>query len=537
MSDAAIPLSVKTPQIESPLDAAGRGLNLQSMAQGIQLNKARLDEERLKVQQAQEDQRDQQTIQQGYAQYPGDFKKVRELIAPKVNTRNLANFDKAVQEHASGMAKMSQDEIALRKERYGLLANHLGAVLETKPNDKSPEAVAARAAEWAKQATLVKSKGLDPEGQIPLQYPGDEALPGIDVTLRGSEAHMKTEEARRKQEDEAIKEKRAAAVEGRAAALAPSALSAAETKASLAARQAAAPVLSEAATKEEYATLYSNLDPKVAKEFPKPETFDPKTTPAKIRKLGQTSQQQATTELTQAQRDEQRERDMNLDRHQQALEAIALSRAARERGETANSQAVNKRQFQREVSKLKEEEESTAAIRAKLETAIKEGQTYVDEKGTVKTMKAASGDEGQTADALKQQMRNSYATLTNRLKRITADKNDLGQELGMGITVPTPAIHAALDADLARVSKYGQAAPAPAKPVPAGAPPVAPPPPAAPVAPPAGAPPSAPARPPQQKSGRVSVTLPDGNVYTFKDQDTLNKFAEKNGLTMAPGKQ
>lgn len=490
MADSSIPLSVRPVQIDSPIDSIQRGLSLKGMAQGIELNRARLDEERLKVQQAQEDQRDQQTIQQGYAQYPGDFKKVREVIAPKVNTRNLANFDKAVQEHASGMAKMSQDDIALRKERYGLLANHLGAVLETKPNDKSPEAVAARAAEWAKQATLVKSKGLDPDGQIPLQYPGDETLPGIDVTLRGSEAHMKTEEARRKQEDEAVKERRAAAVEGRAVALAPSALAASETKASLAARQAAAPVLSEAATKEEYAALYGNLDPKVAKDFPKPETFDSETTPDKIRRIGQTSEQQVATGLTAEARDAQRELNKERSRHDQAMEVIQAARAARERGETANSQAVNRRQFQRELSKIKDEEESTAAIRANLESAIKGGQTYVDEKGATRTMKKASDDDNVTANALIQRMRTSYATLTNRLKRITADKNELGQELGMGITVPTPAIHAALDADLARVAKYGQPTPPPAKSAQS-----APPPAVRPVTPPVSAPIAVPANP------------------------------------------
>lgn len=517
MSDAAIPLSVRPMQVDSPLDSVGRAVGLKAAAQGIQLNQARLDEERLKVQQAQEDARDQQTIQQGYAQYPGDFKKVRETIAPKVNTRSLANFDRAVEAHAAGMAKMSQDEIALRKERYSLLANHLGAVMQVKPGDKSPQGVAARAAEWAKQVTLAKANNQDPDNQIPLEFPGDEALPVLDVQLRGDVAHMKSEEDRRKAAEEAEKAKRDAAEETRKAAKAPVELEELQTKAALAARQSAASILASAETQEEYAAHYANLKPDVAKNFPKPDAFDAKKTPGKIRQIGQTSEQQVVTSLTSEQRDAQRETNTERERHDRAMEMIDAARAARERGQTANSQAVDRRMWKRELDKIKQEEESTALQRSDLETALKEGKLYVDSKGVTRNMQDAAKSDDATVNALTQKMKNSYAVLTNRLKRITADKNDLGQELGMGITVPTDKIHSALDADLERVSKIGQVA-TPAAAAPKAAMP-------APVAQPAAKPAAPPAAP-----RPAAVNKPAAAPKAFP-RDRLAGFAKANNMS------
>jgi hypothetical protein len=159
----------------------------------------------------------------------------------------------------------------------------------------------------------------------------------------------------------------------------------------------------------------------------------------------------ATRGLTLQQRNEQAARDSETKRHNQSMEAIDSAKAARERGETANRTAQDRAGWERELNKLKEEEEQTGAIRANLENAIHYGNTYVDEAGKTRPMKTAAKDDNTSETDLQARMRSQYQMMTNRAKRIAADKNSLGEQLGMQLKVPTPAIHASLDKDLNRV--------------------------------------------------------------------------------------
>lgn len=189
-----------------------------------------------------------------------------------------------------------------------------------------------------------------------------------------------------------------------------------------------------------------------------------------IHKRALTADQRDKNAMTQQERDRQDTRDEEIARHNRATEAEANAKAAKDRGETANAKAVDRRQWERDLNKTKEEEERVATLRSNLENAINSnGKTYVDEKGVTKAMKKATDDEKDTPDNLTQRMRSAYQDATNRLKRITADKNSFGQALGMGVTVPTEAVHAALDADNQRVLGPKQQTPAvvnPTAPVP-----------------------------------------------------------------------
>jgi len=171
-----------------------------------------------------------------------------------------------------------------------------------------------------------------------------------------------------------------------------------------------------------------------------------------IHKRALTAVQRDTTATTQQERDRQDTRDEEIARHNRAQEVIETQKAARERGETANSRSVDRRQNQRDFDKAQEDEEHLATLRANLENAIKSGgKTYVDEKGNTKAMKKATDDEKDTPDNLTQRMRTAYQDATNKLKRVVADKNTFGEALGKNFTVQTPTIHAALDADMQRV--------------------------------------------------------------------------------------
>lgn len=171
-----------------------------------------------------------------------------------------------------------------------------------------------------------------------------------------------------------------------------------------------------------------------------------------IHKRALTADQRDKNALTQQERDRQDTRDEEIERHNRAMELEGKIRASRENGQTANSIAVDRRKAQTDLNKAKEDEERLATLRANLENAINSGgKTYVNEKGVTVAMSKAKGDEQDTAENLTQRMRSAYQDATNKLKRVVADKNTFGQALGMGITVPTEAVHAALDADNQRV--------------------------------------------------------------------------------------
>lgn len=477
MGDFTVPLATRTAQIDSPLEAQARGLSLQQMAQGVQMNAAKLKEEQLKAKAAEEDRRDWKTIQDAYGSavqntkpgQPFDYQALRNKIAPSVNPRNLAIHDKTVLEHVTGMSKWDADKIKNDQSQTEAASKHIDAVLSVRPGDNSPEAVAARAAEWAKQVTLAKAKGLDPQNEYdPTHYPGDEALNTIDVGLKGTKLHL----AEAKQAQDIASEK--AEAERKKRLEAPQ-LTIEEQKAADAQRVAATSQLVAAGARSwnDYDALLNSFKPEIARSFPLLPKPDDPSAPLdeevinNLQQIGMTPTAQATSMLTKQQRETQAEANNERKRHNQAMESINAARASRERGETANSQAVNRRQWERELNKLKEEEEVAVAARTNLENALNSGgKLYADEKGTTKAMTTASKDESLTADALGKRMKAQYETLTNRLKRITADKNSLGESLGMQIGVPTPKLHQGFDADLQRIKSIGQAAPTAGVPVP-----------------------------------------------------------------------
>ena len=66
MSAADIPLGIRQPQFQSGSDLLQQGLGMANLATATQLNQARLQEEKAKVQQAAEDREDTNAIQQEF---------------------------------------------------------------------------------------------------------------------------------------------------------------------------------------------------------------------------------------------------------------------------------------------------------------------------------------------------------------------------------------------------------------------------------------------------------------------------------------
>lgn len=227
-----IPLSVDKPQFETPLDAQKQVLGLKQLAgqvaaqgqqqqlgqQDLLLGEQKLQDARDKQRIADEDIRDSDAIKQSYSDAVKstpegkqlDLNSLRNTVASKVSPRALQSFDKSIQEHSIAVAKMGTDQLTQTRELAKELANHVGAVAAVAPDDTSPTGTAARAAEWAKQVTIAKQNGLDPNNQLPTEYPGDDQLGPIDISLRGTALHLADEKTRRETVDAADKKKKEA---------------------------------------------------------------------------------------------------------------------------------------------------------------------------------------------------------------------------------------------------------------------------------------------------------------------------------------
>lgn len=456
---ATIPLMFQNPTIESPLDAQRKAMSLQQLGQTTQMNALRIQQAQQQAKQLQQDQQDDAAIRQAYTDavnstQPGkplDMNALSNTIAQKVSPRKYQTWAKAVEDHAAAQAKLTQDQINNRKEQYGLLANHLGAVMQVKPGDNSPDAVAARAAEWAKQVTLAKSKGLDPDNQLTTDYPGDDALPAYDVQLRGAQAHLATESELRKAKAEQFKQQEAEANAPAARRSAAAKATEAEAKSVQAQVQNAASELSQQSSPANYILRLSALPKEVAAKFPQPPQGGDPNAPlsddfrSQVLTAGMTpkdraafSEQQYTNSLRKA--------------HWDALDKAAQDRNARSGQESSTQANLNQRNWLGQVRNLRKEEDDTYEQRGNVEAALKSGGT-IDEKG-----KPVSADTDR--NAMMDRLRNQFSSLTNRLKSIATQKNDIGEKLGMNIQVPTSQIHKTLDADIERVNGYGKTAPA-----------------------------------------------------------------------------
>jgi hypothetical protein len=99
-------------------------------------------------------------------------------------------------------------------------------------------------------------------------------------------------------------------------------------------------------------------------------------------------------------------------------------------------------------------------VRSRLGAALQSGKVYVDEKGKMQSMDAASQHVPETAKSLMQDMQARFDDSTDRLKKVIGRKNDAYSSLGIPVRVSTQQASDALD---------GKTGTAPAAAAPAGA--------------------------------------------------------------------
>lgn len=152
MADASIPLGYKPPVIESPFDMQTKALNLTHLAQATQLNAARIQEEKIKAQNAAEDREDESKIQQGFMdpshrdeQGHLNWDKFYGSMQGKVRMRNLQRLDKDHLDQVKAVQDMAtSDRINGTAKTQQLIAhnNLIGQEiqgLESLPDNAKPD--------------------------------------------------------------------------------------------------------------------------------------------------------------------------------------------------------------------------------------------------------------------------------------------------------------------------------------------------------------------------------------------------------------
>lgn len=210
-------------------------------------------------------------------------------LGPKVDIRNLEKYQKTLKEGAETAAKTDTDRRAKVKDIHEQLANHLNSIKEVAKNDNSPTGVAARAAEYAKQAVLLKQSGLDPSNELPPEYPGDQWLNQKDVELRSAQQHNADAEIAQKTADataKAVADRAKSAVEQRQSARSEFAqkYAAAIANGTVSDQTSHTAFLNDVAASPDFASIKSELG--------QLKTFDPTKTPIAIRQMARTTKEQ-----------------------------------------------------------------------------------------------------------------------------------------------------------------------------------------------------------------------------------------------------
>lgn len=288
-----ISLGVRPAQIENPLDSFGKALSVRNMVrqgqlhdQQIQLGQQELQMGQLKQQQVQQAMDEDAMVRQAYGQAAaqgGGVEAVRKLLVGKVSPARLNAIDKEILDAQEKRGKISEQNLKNSQAQNAMVASAGQALLKLPPEQ--------RPAAWTQERARLIEQGVITADHAPEQYPGDDWVQlNVDHALTADV--LFTQEMKRREDQ------RAANGEQRAAAIAVSQLAEANTKAAVADRQNAAAQLGAATDKFGYAKIFAGLPPEMRSQFPDPMQFDPAKTPAQVRQIGMTAEQQ--TQATQA---------------------------------------------------------------------------------------------------------------------------------------------------------------------------------------------------------------------------------------------
>lgn len=458
MGGVAILPGVVPPQINDPTQVMSRVATLGNIVQERQLHQQQVQENTIKLQEMQQNQKDQQAFNALYVQNNGDMDKTIEGAA-KAGVSPMY-VSKAAEAHQTLRTKAAQlDEATLKntQERGNQFAGYLLPIKSI----QDPDQKAAAYADAYRDA--VSKKLIDPNDQsIPSTYPGDAGLDSAIAHAMGAKEYstygLNT-----------LREAREKADADQKAKMAGPQLTEATAKANEQTTKAASQELSAAKSQTDWDNTI--------KKYPGSEkTFGTMYSPEAVSRaseLGITPEQRTrNAEIKQAHDDltDYRNRDKGPKTHEDYIaDAADPTSATRQQ-----SQVVLDKEVEQHLKELKPgsatgslrtyitNEGKLNRMRSTLGTAISSGKVYVDRNGGMKPI-ASLGDEDAQAAGV-EEMKNRFHDVTDELKGVIEEKNNTIIKSGGQPTVTTQQAHAALDAGTSKLFTPKGTAPAPAKP-------------------------------------------------------------------------
>jgi hypothetical protein len=143
MSDASIPLRINVPQIESSLDAQIRGLKMQDLAQGVELNQQQIAARRQQAKDAADDRAAMGTIQNEFMANDGDYDKTRKALLGKVNLKHIQQFDNDHLTQQRSALALSEEQRRAYQASTEAVAQEAAKLMELPPEKRGPAALQA----------------------------------------------------------------------------------------------------------------------------------------------------------------------------------------------------------------------------------------------------------------------------------------------------------------------------------------------------------------------------------------------------------
>jgi len=445
--DPNIALSGQPVQIQQPIDAYAKALSLKEMIDQEPLQQAQTQAAQLGVQQ-QQMQMDQtravnQAYQNAFTQNADgtvglDGNKLTTALATAGHGAAIPAVMEGINKYQKAAADLTEanGKIATLQQDY---AGSIGAAVKAANYDPSLFLTLAHYA--------AANKTVDPQQIAPIVQSVEQAMTQ-DPT--GAQAKQLVQGISEHMIAASTNQQKLIAENTTAQARATTANAAAATKQ----EQDAASTLSLATSAADYEAKLAALraNPKTSDLADKFQaavpvsSFDPKASPAMIRQMAMTPDQQVTTAQTAAQAAETAQRDKNTAAYQNAMIGQGQQRINNNLDANGNPIPKNQQQMNSQIVGYQNQENGLNSLRSQLGTAIQSGNVYVDKNGQAKSMTAASGGDPATQAALQAEMQTRYQSITDTLKKTIAAKNGIYASAGVTPQVSTDQAYAAIDA-------------------------------------------------------------------------------------------
>lgn len=439
MAGFNIPLEYKSPQFENGSDLLQRGLSIQNLATSTQINQQRLQEEKIKADEAAQDREDNNTIQNEFLN-PAHLKPVKDdpehrtmdwdslrgSLQGKVRLRNLQKLDASHQEQVRAAQQMAATDkinqtssLALKDAQNRAVGREIQGLEQLDDKDKP--------AYYAGALQRLQKQGI-PTDDLPQTIPGDGSFNQQLTALAASHGYNGAiigDELKRQRAEQA------AAAAKRAEATARASADKDTADQSQRAREGAARIYLAADPQDQtgHAAAIAQITkkyPAIADEYANLK-FDANKTADIIQQMAQTSQQRTTTGQKQQQLEEKASHDTEMAR-------VATDRAETYRtladvrqqladlreaggpggGQTKNSAAITQRQARNEYYKLVANESKLNRLRGALGAMTKSDKPVTNKDGSPRDLKA------------------EFEEATDELSQLLADKYDAATRAGMG---------------------------------------------------------------------------------------------------------